>query len=129
MFDFLSNVSSSLAVNGVYCAVRIINRRTNFQVEKLNEQFQEPSIELSSDERELALRVIDEIQGVEKGSLASLDEKKADKYITQLTNIVQRQIKRELNYDIKRGDRLLAKLRYAQSPTMQSSRKSWMRRS
>ncbi len=129
MFDFLSNVNSSLAVNGVYCAVRIINRRMNFQVEKLNQQFQEPSIKLSSEEWKLALRVINEIQGAEKGALASLNEKKADKYITQLTDIVQRQIRRELNYDIKRGDRLLAKLRYAQSPTMQSSRKSWMRRS
>lgn len=130
MFDFLSSASSDQAVGGVYYAMRLMKHRDSLGNAKNGRRFKALLNDSSPDERELALKVIDEIERAEKMPLTSLNKSKAAKYVKRLSDIVLHQVRKELNDDdTKRGQKLLKQLRQSDPSTLRYSRKTSLRRS
>lgn len=107
MFEFLSLTSAEQTVDVANHAIRLIEWRYD-----LPRKFDDNVIgiieELSSEQRNLTMQVISEIQQTEKVPFAQLDEATADKYLLELSNIVHNAVNENLSpADLRRGRQVL----------------------
>jgi hypothetical protein len=130
MFDFLSDVTSDQAVGGVYYAMRLIKHRESIRETKNGRSIDALLADSSPDEREMALKIIKEIERLEKLPFTSLNKPRVEKYINQVGDIVLERVASELDDKaIKKGQRTLAKWRQADPLKLRYSPKPSARRS
>lgn len=111
MFDFLFQVSTEQAIASVHYAIRLIKHIK--QIKNAQEGFRVAGLasEPSSEEVELARRIISEIREREQTTLGKLSEHKAQEYIQLLADMLQNLLKESFQYDEMRGRELLEELR------------------
>lgn len=112
MFDFLATNNWEKTIGGVYFAMRLLKHRAELGESKNGPRFEWLLADADLNERKLALKIIDEIEQLEKSSFVTLSEAAADKYVRRIGNIVDKQIRKELTpEDMRSGKKLLQEMR------------------
>lgn len=111
MFNFLESVSTPVALNAVYQAVRHLERRVKPTVGRAKMLIPGITSSPSRLEFKLAQKIVQEIQDVEGCSIVSVEPTKVQKYVSTLSDLIQKRVKREAKYEPARAQGLLENLR------------------
>lgn len=98
------------AIAGTYYALRLIRHRTELSSLEQGRFVEEAPSEPSAGERSLGLSIVREIEDAEQVTLSKLNERRAQFYLRQLSNILEERAGSTFKHNSKRGKELLAEL-------------------
>ena len=112
VFGFLSYLPAELVVSSVYYALRLLKHR--YELEDRNGIHLIATgltSEPTKQDEEIALRIINTIEGHEDRSFVHLSDASAEKYISILADIVLARAQQDFDVNLRRGRELLKHLR------------------
>lgn len=112
ILSFLIGVTANLLFDSAYYAIRLIKHRSRLSDGKKKSLIVKglPS-EPSPEAEQIALKVIDGIERAEGVTLREMSDEVAESYINEIADIVIQRTMKDLQYDKKRGQKLLEELR------------------
>lgn len=116
-FKYLDTHTPERAMGGLYYAIRLIRHRTEILNLERGHFIEGVASEPSIEERALGLVIVKEIEEVERVPLNRLNERKAQNYLSKLSDITEEQAGRAFGHNKKRGRDLLEGLRNTSSGT------------
>lgn len=108
-------LSSTILVDAVYYALRLIKHRYNISDTKLGYIIQGLESEPSPEAPKIALQLLDELEKTEGTSLRNIKKDEMEKYIAQLVEEIQKRYRQSPEYNPKRAERFLQEFRQAVS--------------
>lgn len=109
--QLLNGASVERAVASIYYAIRVVKH--NQQINDIGKGFivsgldTEPSLE----EKALGDQILSSIEALENKPISSLDPRSREGYTRTLANLLQDIVQSKLQYDVNRGQDLLAQFR------------------
>jgi len=107
----LSENTPEKAIAGIYYALRLIRHRSKILSLTEGLYVQDSQSEPASDERQIALVIIKEIEKTEGLPVLKFSESKAEEYSLLLSKLIEERSKRTYGRNRGKGQELLAQLR------------------